>query len=85
MYNDHPKNLDPANTKLRSMTQPMKSVAVLVTVSKDGEFTKQAMFKTSDLKIILRPKLFLQENEKQLYLFGQKGTTYKLADVKIGT
>jgi hypothetical protein len=85
MFNDNPKNLDPNNTKLRSMTQPMKSVAVLVTVSKDGDFNKQAMFKTSDLKIILRPKLYLQENEKQLYLFGQKGTTYKLADVNIGT
>jgi len=84
MFNDNPKNLKADVTgKYRYMNNPRKSVAVLVTMDSKGNQDRQAMFNNKDLKIILRPKLFLQTNEKQMILYGEKGSTFKLANVKI--
>lgn len=86
MFNDNPKNLknkDPELQKYRYMNNPKKSVAVLVTMDSNGNQERQAMFNNNDLKIILRPKLFMQVNEHRMILYGEKGSNYKLADVKI--
>ncbi|HTL83413.1 MAG TPA: hypothetical protein VL651_16975 [Bacteroidia bacterium] len=84
MFNDSPKNMDLKNgDKYKYMTNPKKSVAVLVTMDSYGNQQRQAMFSNDDLKIILRPKLFMQSSDTQLYLYGEKGSTFKLASVKI--
>ena len=70
--------------KYRYMSNPKKSMAVLVTMDSHGNQDRQSMFNNRDLKIILRPKLFLQTGENRMILYGEKGSTYKLADVKIG-
>lgn len=86
MFNDNPRNLKMLEDgKYRYMNNPRKSVAVLVTMDSNGKQERQAMFSNKDLKIILRPKLFLQTSEHRLVLYGEKGSTYKLADVKIGS
>ncbi|MDQ3110033.1 MAG: hypothetical protein M3R17_09075 [Bacteroidota bacterium] len=85
MFNDNPRNLknaDENNTKYRYMNNPKKSIAVLVSMDSNGNQQRQSMFSNSDLKIILRPKLFMQMNEHRMILYGEKGSTYKLADVK---
>jgi hypothetical protein len=85
MFNDHVRNLknqDESTTKYRYMNNPKKSVAILVTMDSNGNQDRQAMFNNNDLKIILRPKLFMQLNEHRMILYGEKGSTYKLADVK---
>ncbi|CAN5277367.1 hypothetical protein BH09BAC5_BH09BAC5_11760 [soil metagenome] len=86
MFNDNSKNLnnkDENLQKYRYMNNPKKSVAVLVTIDSRGNQDRQLMFRNNDLKIILRPKLFMQINENRMILYGEKGSTYKLADVKI--
>lgn len=86
MFNDNPKNLKNKNDdteKFRYMNNPKKSVAILVSMDSNGNQDRQAMFNNNDLKIILRPKIFMQMNEKRMLLYGEKGNTYKLADVKI--
>lgn len=86
MFNDNSKNLKTANAdvqKYRYMSNPRKSTAILVTMDSNGNSDRQAMFSNKDLKIILRPKLFLQINEKRMILYGERGSTFKLADVKI--
>ncbi len=85
MFNDNPKNMKAAQTnKYRYMNKPQKSMAVLVTMDSNGNQDRQAMFNNKDLKIILRPKLFMQMNEHRMILYGEKGSTFKLADVRIG-
>lgn len=86
MFNDHSKNLkntDESSQKFRYMNNPKKSIAVLVSMDSNGNQSRQSMFSNNDLKIILRPKLFMQINERRMILYGEKGSTYKLADVKI--
>jgi hypothetical protein len=86
MFNDNSRNLKAATDdvqKYRYMTNPRKSIAVLVTMDSNGNSDRQAMFSNKDLKIILRPKLFMQMNEHRMILYGEKGSTFKLADVKI--
>ncbi|GAB4136623.1 MAG: hypothetical protein Fur0041_11160 [Bacteroidia bacterium] len=85
MFNDNPKNMLNDGKGIRTMGSAKKSMAVLVTLDSNGNQTREAMFSNKDLKIILRPKLFLQTTEQEMILYGQKGKTYKLATVKIGT
>lgn len=85
MFNDNPKNLKTQDSeKYRYMNNPKRSTAVLVTMDSNGNQDRQAMFSNKDLKIVLRPKLFLQTSEHRMILYGEKDSTYKLADVKIG-
>lgn len=86
MFNDNSKNLkskDQDVQKYRYMNNPKKSTAVLVTMDSYGNQDRQAMFNNKDLKIILRPKLFMQMNEHHMVLYGEKRSTYKLANVRI--
>jgi len=84
MFNDNARNLkNPNANSYRYMQNPKKSVAVLVTMDSNGNQNRQAMFSNKDLKIILRPKLFMQMNEFRMILYGEKGSTFKLANVKI--
>ncbi len=87
MFNDHPKNiaLSADNTKgkgLKYMNNVKKSVAVLVSMDMKGEQVRQTMFRNQDLKTYLRPKMYLQTSEKRMFLYGQKRSTFKLAEVK---
>ena len=86
MFNDNSKNLKkPDANKYSYMQNPKKSVAILVTMDSNGNQDRQAMFSNKDLKIILRPKLFMQMNENRMILYGERGNTFKLADVRIGS
>lgn len=83
MFNDHPKNMDvPPGGKYKYMSNIHRSVATLVSMDMNGEQVRQAMFLSQDLKTYLRPKLFMQVNEHKMYLYGQRRSTYKLAEVK---
>ena len=86
MFNDNSKNLKSQNQevqKYRYMNNPKKSTAILVTMDSNGNQDRQAMFNNRDLKIILRPKLFMQINEHRMILYGEMRSNFKLADVKM--
>ena len=83
MFNDHPKNLNVQNGgSYKYMNNTKRSVAVLVSMDMSGQQVRQTMFRNQDLKTYLRPKLFMQVSEKKMYLYGQKKSTFKLAEVK---
>lgn len=95
MYNDNPKSAalplesttPAAGGKKQPTCKPLnrvtKAVAMLVTVDSNGNMDRQVMFNNKDLKIILRPKVSMQVEEDHTFLYGQKGSTYKFADVKM--
>ncbi len=83
MFNDNPKNLNlPLNGKYKYMGNLKKSVAVLVSMDMKGDQVRQPMFRSEDLKTYLRPKLYMSVSEKRLFLYGQRRSMYKLAEVK---
>ncbi|HEU4717257.1 MAG TPA: hypothetical protein VFU15_05470 [Bacteroidia bacterium] len=84
MFNDSPRNTGQEDSRhIHAMNNPRKSVAVLVTMDSKGNIDRQAMFSNRDLKIVLRPKLFMQFNEHRMLLYGEKGSTFKFADVRM--
>jgi hypothetical protein len=84
MFNDNPRNLDvPAGTKYRYMSNLKRSVAVLVTMDMRGEQVRQPMYRSRDLKIWLRPKLYMQVGNHSMFLYGQRKSTYRLAKVTL--
>lgn len=83
MFNDHPKNLDLGpDGKYKYMGNLKKSVAVLVSMNLKGEQVRQPMFRSEDLKTYLRPKLYLPVSEQRMFLYGQRKSMFKLAEVK---
>jgi len=88
MFNDNPKNIDlptgvkDAGKSFRYMNNLKRSVAALVSMDMRGNQVRQTMFRSQDLKTYLRPKLALQVNERKMFLYGQRKSTFKLAEVK---
>lgn len=83
MFNDNPKNMNVVEGgKYKYMGNLKKSVAVLVTMDMKGDQVRQPMFRSEDLKTYLRPKLYMTVSEKRMFLYGQRRTMYKLAEVK---
>lgn len=83
MFNDNPKNLNvPTGGKYKYMGNLKKSVAVLVTMDMKGDQVRQPMFRSEDLKTYLRPKLYMVMSEQRMFLYGQRRSMYKLAEVK---
>lgn len=64
IYNDNPENLDPARIangdKLKTMTNPKKSTAVVVTLSEDGQFSKAKLFDNKGSDAAIMPSHNLQ-------------------------
>lgn len=83
MFNDNTKNLNvPTGGSYKYMSNLKKSVAVLVSMDMKGDQVRQPMFRSEDLKTYLRPKLYMTVSDKRLFLYGQRRTMYKLAEVK---
>jgi len=60
VYNDNPKNNDPAKVKtpkdMFTMRNPAKSSAMLVELGEDGTFNKKVLFSNKETKMIIKPK-----------------------------
>ena len=75
IYNDNPENLTYDGT---SRLKPVRfnnssTVVVLLTLDKDGNQTKEALFNNKDIDIIIRPKVSEQISKNEMILFGQRG------------
>jgi hypothetical protein len=80
LYNDNPKNEPLYKTdpdKIKSMNNPKKSIAMLVSIDNEGNVSRKPLFNTKDQSVILRPKLYSQTTSNGVILYGQKGKTYR--------
>ena len=81
IFNDNPDNLDydgkgrPTNTILR------KAAVVLVSLDKEGKQTKQPLFTSKDVEVMIRPKVCEQISNHEVILFGQRGKHQQFASV----
>jgi hypothetical protein len=63
------------------MKKPHKSVAMLVTIDEEGNATKRVLFDSKDQKMIIRPKIGLQQNPKEVYIYGVKGNKQRFGKI----
>ena len=81
IFNDNPDNLDYDGVGKIKNTNTRKSVVVIVSLDKDGKQTKQPIFNTVDVEVIVRPKVCEQISNRDVILFGQKGRTQQFAQM----
>ncbi len=81
IFNDNPDNLDYDGVGKIKNTNTRKSVVVIASLDKDGKQTKQPIFNTVDVEVIVRPKVCEQISNRDVILFGQKGRTQQFAQM----
>lgn len=82
VFNDNPKNLLEKTTdskKFATFSNQKGSIAVLVEVDKDGNYTKEPLFKTVDAEVMIRPKVCEQISSNEIVLFGQRKKAERFA------
>lgn len=77
IFNDNPKNLDNNQPKMKSMSNPKRSVPVVETLFPSGSKTKSALNNLNNEELILRPSVNYQLSDKSIIIFAQKGKNYK--------
>jgi len=77
VYNDNPDNLDPKRIQegkpLKNMGNALKSEAVLVELSEDGQYTKKALFSNKDNKMALIPSSSIGIGNNQVIVPAYNG------------
>ncbi|MEO6882472.1 MAG: hypothetical protein ABI199_00455 [Bacteroidia bacterium] len=82
MFNDNVKNLKiPNSDDYKTMSNPRKSVAMLVTMDEKGDEQRNSMFNAKDLEVILRPILSLQVSPSAMIIYGDKRKNFKYGRV----
>ena len=76
MFNENPYNMKPevrnGQKTPKYLNNARKSLAVVVSVDKQGNQSKEVLFNSKDAKFILRPKLNLQTGSKESLIYGEK-------------
>jgi hypothetical protein len=80
IFNDNPKNIDLKDGPSANY-RASKSIGVIVSLDQNGNVTKQPMFNSSDLEVIMRPKVCEQISNQEIILFGQRRKNQQFAMV----
>lgn len=74
IFNDHIKNiLKPQEGIARNFTGGKNGAVALVALDDQGQYTRQQLFKTKDMAVIIRPKKCIQiPGSNETILFGQR-------------
>lgn len=85
IYNDHPKNLLPSPKKIRTMSNPRRSLAFLTEVDESGNVNKLFFQKTKENKFIILPQFLekISSNEAFIFSFQSNGTFLNFAPPKL--
>lgn len=86
IFNDHADNIEKYSKDvddLKSMSRPWKSLAIQALINQKGEITYKGIFNASKDNLILRPKLFFQQDKSSLIIMGVKGSNYRFGNLKL--
>ncbi len=86
IFNDHASNLQnytKNSEDLKSMSRPGKSLAIQATINEKGETSYHALFNASKDNLIMRPKVYFQQNKSSLIIMGVKGNKYRFGNLKL--
>jgi len=82
IFNDHPANLFyKSGGKLSNFNKSKGSVAVLVTLTEEGRYSKELLFTSREAEVLIRPKACEQTNDNEMILIGQRKKMVRLAKV----
>ncbi len=80
IFNDNPKNLYyKEGSMLYKFKKQKESLAIVVTLDRDGTQTRQALVSSREAGVLIRAKVCKQVSENEMILFGQKGGSQRFA------
>jgi len=84
LFNDNPENLlEKTNDskKYKNFSGGKNSVVVLAELDYNGNYTKEALFKSADAEVIIRPKVCSEISRDEVVIFGQRRKTQRFAKI----
>ncbi len=84
LFNDNPENLlEKTNDskKYKNFNGGKNSVVVLAELDYSGNYTKEALFKSADAEVIIRPKVCSELSRDEVIIFGQRRKTQRFAKI----
>ncbi|HCT29916.1 MAG TPA: hypothetical protein DIW31_04120 [Bacteroidales bacterium] len=84
LFNDNPQNLlEKTNDskKYKNFSGGKNSVVVLAELDYNGNYTKDALFKSADAEVIIRPKVCSEISKDEVVIFGQRRKTQRFAKI----
>ena len=81
IYNDNARNFDPNENRLHNFNGKYSVIAV-TQVNKDGTADTYPMFSNRDAGIITRPKICKQLGRRSMIVYGERGRSYKFANLR---
>ena len=71
IFNDNPANLFyKSGEKISNFNKGKGSVAILVTLTEEGRYSKELLFTTEQAEVLIRPMACEQTNDDEMILFG---------------
>ena len=77
IYNEDPRNLDPAKKKIYTDEPDKYSVVVLAEIDRSGQVKKAPLFQNKEEGVITRPKICRQIGKRNMAIYGEQGRNYK--------
>lgn len=88
IYNDNARNFNLRKQKSDRFTGELynfngsQSVIALSEVQRDGTVTTYPLFSNRDADVITRPKICRQTGSRRMIVYGERGRTYRFADLE---
>lgn len=82
LFNDNPENLlekTEDSKKYKNFTGGKNSVVVIAELDLNGNYSKEALFKSADAEVIIRPKVCSEISKDEVVIFGQRRKTQRFA------
>lgn len=86
VFNDNPENIELLKANPQSEPKQMygtrRSVATLVTLSREGKQTREALFSSRDSDVMFKPKVHMATDANTLFLYGQWRKLYRFGRLR---
>lgn len=78
IFNDNAENLfyKPGGT-LKNFSRGKNGIAVLVTLTEEGRYSREKLFSVEEAEVLIRPKVCEQTSDDQMLLFGQRKKSHR--------
>ena len=80
IFNDHIKNIEaPVEGIVRQFSGGKYGAVAIASLDSKGKYKKELLFRSKDIKTIIRPKVCFQQSNTKTMLYGRKRKSYQFA------